>query len=397
MDNIVNLLKGYPDHDLLPTSEIAQATQEVTGEWLRYGDEWGAVPVRTAIAQYLTEGYGFAVNPDHLLLTSGVSHGLAIVAETLTRQQYPSSQHGKHTNVADDTTIHTPVCFLEDPTYFLVRDIFVQRGFQIRYVDTDFARGISLVDLEQKLKACRESSPERLVLIYCIPSHHNPLGVSLDESDRLELIRLCELYQTYLIADEVYHLLGFDCNVDNSNYQRPMAMRSPWVVSVSAFTKILCPGIRCGWVQADPKMIANLANDAVLISAGSPCQMTSWIVAKMIQSGTLQSYQSLCRKEYAARCREMCQQLSDIPGISFAHPRGGYFVWVELVDPASGTAATLRQKCRDEGIDFLPGVVCSSGMNERFNYCFRLCFTLNPLDRITLGVQRLKLCLATDS
>jgi hypothetical protein len=48
--------------------------------------------------------------------------------------------------------------------------------------------------------------PHRRPLLYIIPVHHNPLGVTLPAASRRRLLRLAHRCQLTIIADEVYQV-----------------------------------------------------------------------------------------------------------------------------------------------------------------------------------------------
>ncbi|CAB9512483.1 type transcriptional regulator NorG [Seminavis robusta] len=334
-DNLVNFGCGHPDYALLPVDEIASATQQALlddpngRKWLQYGRENGNYPARAAIAEFLTNLYhtdstSHAIDPETLFVTSGVSHGIQLTCRTLDRVHRQRQQEDAN---------EAPLCWVEDPTYFLVPPIFEQAGYELEAVRTSPDNGLDLSDLETKIRAARTASPDRLLVLYCIPIHHNPLGVSLSEETRTQLIHLCKANEVYLIADEVYHGLGFPGTTSSPT---AMAMRgsSPYIVSVSAFTKLLCPGIRCGWIQTSNRdLLHQIGQEGVLDSGGCSSQLSSGIVRQLIQNGKLDSYLAALQAEYAKRCQHLCQLLQDVSEGSeypfqfdFAVPQGGYFL-----------------------------------------------------------------------
>lgn len=389
-EHVINFGCGHPDASLLPIDEIASATQKALTDqgrsWLQYGRENGNLPARQSLAGFLTTLYGEAVDPATLCFTSGVSHGIQVACRALQRMHPDSTQ---------------PLCFVEDPTYFLIPPIFQQSGYELDSVGTSPESGIDLLSLEQKLQAAREADPNRLLVLYSIPIHHNPLGVSLSEEARLKLVQLCETHRVYLIADEVYHGLSFP---DSPSLQ-PMGVRkSPYVVSASAFTKILCPGIRCGWIQTNNQdLLGLIRQDGVLDSGGCSSQMSSGIVAQLIESGTLVQYMATLQAEYARRCQHLCDQLQNQKScrFQFTVPRGGYFLWVQVNGIDFCVDEAFRTYCRQEhDVDFKTGLSCSQATwrkesPKQLLNSMRLCFAYYNTKSLSDGVERL--CQAIES
>jgi DNA-binding transcriptional MocR family regulator len=114
------------------------------------------------------------------------------------------------------------------------------------------------------------------------------------------MIRMSGQYGMVILADEVYQMLHFasvtppipfgnmvpECMApipsEPTSYSvKPSLSLSPsssvkifpsieltypCVVSVSSFSKICCPGIRCGWVQGSQAMVKLLAVNGMILS-----------------------------------------------------------------------------------------------------------------------------------
>ena len=499
--NVINFACGHPDAKMLPVQQIAEATQNALlppcrqggkgdggsggGEdtyvdgrpWLQYGRENGNYEARKSIAEFIsTQIYGWkkfdsdnprkeeesvqhVVDPDMICLTSGVSHGIQLVARTLIRIH---SNNNNNNKVVDQSSspMHPleSMCFVEDPTYFLVPPILQQSGYDVRPVKTDPIHGLDLTALEQQFELARrreenekttqcdgnrsDNNPQsnRLLVLYCIPTHHNPLGVSLSYESRTALVELCKKYNVYLIADEVYLGLSWgssDGDEANSNIGTASATAETastdvvtsstsshivpmlevmgscpssqhLIISVSAFTKILCPGIRCGWIHTQNRQLLQaIRQEGVLDSGGCTCQLSSGIIRQLILGGQLSTYLTELKTEYSQRCQRLCaalQKVSDSDQYPFKFrfeiPTGGYFLWVSVDGniPFELDDSNFRKFCSTEhNVDFKTGTSCSSSSNDDddeqqqhlFASCIRLCFAYYDPETLEQGVQRL--------
>jgi DNA-binding transcriptional MocR family regulator len=99
---------------------------------LQYGVEQGDGYFRAALAKFLTGGYGFSVNPENLLITTGISNALDLLCSYFTKP--------------GDTI------FCEEPSYFLALRIFIDHGLNVISVETD-ENGLIPASLEEKLAA----------------------------------------------------------------------------------------------------------------------------------------------------------------------------------------------------------------------------------------------------
>lgn len=414
--HVINFGCGHPDASLLPMQLVADATQHALAvgtatsntEWLQYARENGSSNARAAIASFLTRLYyptsddSSVVHPDTLCLTSGVSHGIQLTCRTLLRRH-------NATAATQQDPQERPLCLVEDPTYFLVPAIFQQSGYDVQAVATTASCGMNVDQLQDTLQKLRASSLSRLIVLYTIPVHHNPLGVTLPEEDRVRLVQLCEEYKVHLIVDEVYQGLGFPDTADDTiPSPAPMALRSPNVIAVSAFTKILCPGIRCGWIQTlDLDLLLEIGKDAVLDSGGCSSQLSSGIITSMLdkdasmKESPLESYMMSLQTEYAKRCHHLCQELSKASsrndfGFDFCIPKGGYFLWVQLTGLDFVVDEAFRIFCQTRyDVDFKTGASCTSANSSvddnefPFPQSLRLCFAYYDTPTLTLGVERL--------
>ena len=496
--NVINFSCGHPDARLLPVQQIAEATQNallppgrqggnggggsgsggndddtyVDGlPWLQYGRENGNYEARKSIADFIsTQIYGWkkfdsdnprkeeesvqpVVDPDMICITSGVSHGIQLVARTLIR-----IHNNNNNKVVDQSSspLHPlePICFVEDPTYFLVPPILQQSGYNVRPVKTDPMHGLDLTALEQQFELARQrdvheketqhdgnrnDNPQsnRLLVLYCIPTHHNPLGVSLSYESRTALVELCSKYNVYLIADEVY--LGLSWGSSDDDKAKPIVSTGVvasssssssaslhivpmlevsmgscpssqhLVISVSAFTKILCPGIRCGWIHTqNQQLLQAIRQEGVLDSGGCTSQLSSGIVRQLILGGQLSTYLTELKMEYSRRCQRLCDALQKVSDndqypfkFRFEIPTGGYFLWVSVDGniPFKLDDDNFRTFCLTEhNVDFKTGTSCSSSSNNDdddhhqqhpFASYIRLCFAYYDSETLEQGVQRL--------
>ena len=185
-DDFIDLGVGQPESKLLPLELFQQASSHALQgprEILQYGAEAGDDYFRSSLASFLSKHYAQNVEASSLFITNGISQALAMICTLFTKP--------------GDTI------FVEEPTYFYALDIFRDYGLNIISVPVD-DKGLIIEDLESLL---RKHKP---VFIYTIPTFQNPSGATLPHSRREKLIELAEMFNTLIVADEVYHLLYYD-------------------------------------------------------------------------------------------------------------------------------------------------------------------------------------------
>ncbi|MBC2703480.1 PLP-dependent aminotransferase family protein [Desulfobacula sp.] len=359
--NMIHLGLGQPTNSLLPLNDIKNAAAHALSVnnpfFLAYGKEQGNINFRETLAQFLTGQYAYTVGPDQLLITNGNSQALDFICTHFT---HPG-----------DTV------FVEEPSYFLALKIFVDRKLNIVGIPMD---GYGL-DIDALKKFLNSKKP---TFVYTIPAYHNPASVTLSLQRREELVRICSENNILLVADEVYHCLSYT--------EKPPPSMGYWadqclLISLGSFSKILAPGLRLGWMQANSKLIQKLSKAGILESGGGFNPFTSEIVNSVIRSGILTTHINRLKDVYRQRIEVFVEQSTkSFPEqVVFQYPSGGYFIWVELPDYID--TKFLRQAAKTDNVDFLPGSFFSS-KNRLKNY-IRLSFAFYPKEILREGIKRL--------
>ena len=352
---------GQPDDAILPVDILHQAALLPAAEGrrhaLQYGTEFGDGHLRLVLADFLSVHYAFAVDPEPIFITNGNSQAIDIVCTAFT-------QPGD-------------VVFVEEPSYFLALDIFRNHHLQIVGITVD-EHGLSIDALETALE---QHAP---ALLYTIPAFHNPTGVTLSAQRRRRLVELAVRHGFLIVADEVYQLLDYGGDVP-----APMAayLDSGRVLSLGTFSKILAPGLRLGWIQAQMSLLQRLAKTAYVISGGGLNPYASSIVQCVIEQGWQAQYLQTLRTLFRERTDVMHNALMrHFPkDIEYNKPRGGYFFWLKFA-PEIDTKQFMHT-ARELKVGFRAGSVFSvSGGQKNF---MRLSFAFYAADRIEAGIESL--------
>lgn len=365
---IIDLGAGEPDQSVFPLHMIHRAAAERFSQgdasFLQYGAEQGDGYFRLGLAKFLSRGYGLPINPESIFITAGISSALDLLCTLFTQ--------------AGDTI------FVEETTYFVAPKIFADHHLKIIPVEMD-ENGLMIESLEENLKRFKPK------FLYTIPIHHNPTGSTLTDARRSRLIELAQQFDFLILADEVYQLLSY---TDDS--PKPFAAHTgdnaENIISLGSFSKILAPGLRLGWIQAQPQRIKRLVTSGLLDSGGGMNPFTSAIVRSVIERGDLEKHVHHLIETYRPRLQKMDSLLRQhLTDITYIVPKGGYFFWVRL--PEQIDAIKLRQQAKAFKVDFRQGALFSA-TGESQNY-IRLCFAHYDEEYIEEGILRLKKCLET--
>jgi 2-aminoadipate transaminase len=380
---LINFARGHPNPSLLPIDAMKEALillreQSNFLSCLPYpsqDQDNGSNLFRQQLSLFLAQhterdDHGHAASTrvcgsNDFFATHGVSHAVELLCGTLTQ---PGDIVG-----------------IEIPTYFLVGRIFENHGLKLQPLPMKDFR-LDVATLETKLKSGEFPVPR---LLYTIPTNHNPTASTLPVDDRIQLAQLAEDYGFTVIADEVYHLLDWSTKrpARMAEFNSPSAGTGNFgcCVSISSFTKIFCPGIRCGWIEAPPRIIAELKNYGYIRSQGGCVPFVGELMRLVLESGLATQVLTNLQASYQHRSTLLCDILQEENIRVCVRPSGGFFVWIELpVD----NVVDFSQYSLDHGVKFLPGVSCDHFGGADCAPYGRLCFADLTLADLEQGARK---------
>ncbi len=365
-DGVIDLAWGHPSDRLHPLTTLKPAIDDVfaRGETaaLQYSGYQGYGPLIESLAGFLSDEpcYVEPVAPQNLYLGYGASHGLDVACTLFTS--------------TGDTV------WVEEPSYYLVRQILLDHGLNIVGVPTD-ENGMDVSAAAQMLASGDLPRPQ---LVYVIPTYHNPMGSVMPSDRRQSLVNLAVENEFIVAADEAYHLLHYADPPPPTlaTYDRS---ECGTVVSLGSFSKILAPGIKLGWVHARPKLVERYTYAGSNFSGGNN-NFAAAIVDVAIRTGLLTEHLATLRQIYRERVTVMDRALAGyLPDARFQVPGGGYYFWLRL--PEGVDTRALERRALEAGVTMRPGPAFSG--QGLFENCLRVCFALSEPDEIEEGLRRL--------
>jgi 2-aminoadipate transaminase len=361
--DVVRLAMGSPAREAIPSATFGTLLGELAGNGhaaFDYGPTEGDRALRDALTAFLA-GQGTPVAPEELLITSGGMQGLDLVCKLLV---------GPGDLVA-----------VESPTYTNGTATISGYEGEMEEVPGD-ADGLDVDELERLTE--RRGTPPKL--IYTIPTFQNPSGTTLSLARRERLIELAAEWGAVVLEDDPYSLLRFEGEPLPS--LRELGAGRARVIAVHTFSKILAPGLRVGWVVAEPELIERMvdARQSMDTCTAPPMQQ---LVARFLADGLADEHLDSLRAAYRQRKRAMQEALEDELaglGASWTDPQGGFFLWLTLPE-AIDTQALFRDALA-EGVAYIPGPAFSIG--GRFPNALRLAFSAESPDRAREGIRRLR-------
>ncbi|MEX5585840.1 GntR family transcriptional regulator MpaR [Pseudomonas urmiensis] len=248
---------------------------------------------------------------------------------------------------------------IEAPAFYACLQVLERLKLKAVEIPVHPREGMDLGVLAQTL----DKHPVKAV--WCMTNFQNPVGASMPDAKKQELVELLRRHQVPLIEDDVYAELY-------CAQQAPKPAKAydteGLVMHCGSFAKSLAPGYRIGWVAAG-RFAQKIERLKLMTSlcASMPAQAA---IADYLQHG---GYDRHLRKlRYALEG----QQASMLAAIArhfpaqtrVSQPSGGYFLWLEL--PEQMDALKLFHLALAQGISIAPGPIFSP--TGRFANCIRL-------------------------
>jgi 2-aminoadipate transaminase len=358
--DLISFAGGFPDPLTFPRERAATLLAELAaaGESaaFQYAPTRGLASTLDAVAQRLDSQQGRRPGDDELLITSGAIEALELAGMSLLDR--------------GDTVV------VEGPTY--LGAIMAFRGFEAKIVTVPMDdEGLDVDELS--LALTRGLRPK---LLYTIPDHQNPAGVSLTKSRRERLVELAHRYGFLIFEDVAYRELGF-------GEEEPPTLWSlapDLVVQAGTTSKTFFPGVRLGWAAAPAEVSAQLvaAKQNTDQCAGALGQR---LYEEYVRRGWIDEQLAESRLLYRRKCERMLAALERfMPESSrWTTPNGGFFSWLTLPDGVDATE--LARQAVDRGVAIVPGSLFFADGRGADNV--RLSFSLVDEAQIDDGIERL--------
>jgi 2-aminoadipate transaminase len=360
--DIVRLAMGSPAPEAIPAATLARIASEVLGaaspDAFDYAATEGDPALRDALLTEL-QGTTDETTADRITITAGGMQGLDLAFKLfvdpgdLVVVESPTYTNGSATALSYQATL------LEVP------------------VDDE---GLDVEALQQLVNQAGRTPK----VIYTVPTFQNPSGSTMSAARRRRLLELTRAWGSVVIDDDPYGMLRFEGDAVPSLHE--LAAGDPLVFSVRTFSKIVAPGLRVGWVDADPSLGQLLINakQAMDTCTNPPMQR---LVAGFLRGGYLDEHLAAQRTAYRQRKQAMQQALAEhfTGRARWTDPDGGFFLWVTFDDDVDTEA--LFAPALADGVAFIPGNAFSPG--RRFPNALRVCFASTAPERIHEGIARL--------
>jgi 2-aminoadipate transaminase len=359
---VVSLAGGMPYVSALPLDVVGESLSQLVAEQglvaLQYGSGQGAPVLREAIIDVMAP-QRVAAHPDDIVVTTGSQQAVDLI-----------------TRIFIDPG---DVVVAEAPSYVGALGVFAAYQADVVHVPLD-DEGLDPQALEATLRRLRREG-RRVKLLYVVPNHHNPAGVTLSAQRRPQIVEIARRYGVLILEDDPYGLLGFDGDPLPSLHSHD----PEGVLYVGSFSKTFAPGFRVGWAVA-PHAVRErlvLASESAILCPSSFSQLA---VSTYLERHDWKHQVGLFRDLYRERRDAMVRGLRELlPSARWTVPGGGFYVWVTL--PPGLDSKSMLPRAVTHRVAYVPGTAFyanGQGRDQmRLSYCFP-----TP-DRIREGLRRL--------
>jgi 2-aminoadipate transaminase len=366
---IISFAGGFPDSAMFDVEGLREASQqaltEEPGAALQYGATEGYEPLRTQLAAFERSKGVTDIEPQDLIVTTGSQQALDLLGKTMISP--------------GDKVI------VEGPTFLATIQCFRLYGADLVSAPID-ANGVQTEKLEQLIQ---EHKPK---LVYLIPSFGNPSGALLSLERRRKVLELAVKYQVLIVEDDPYGDLYFGEAPPPSllALAKEVPGSREWIAHAGSLSKVLSPGLRVGWLVAQPELLAK-ATMCKQFSDAHTSTFAQATAAQYLKSGRMPQTLRKVRQAYAERARAMAEALKRELGdaIEFTEPKGGLFFWARLTGKGGKVkdAGEFAKRAIEQGVAFVPGAPFYA--QDPDVSTFRLSFATADVGKIQEGMGRL--------
>ena len=359
-ERLIRFTRGVPATESFDPKQLVECAKSVIEQYtnvvLQYGASRGFTPLREHLAQQDN------VDPQRVILGQGSLQLQDISAHVLLKSG--------------------DLAYTENPSYDRSLTIFKRVGCRITGFSLE-PDGLNVDAIETRLK-----HGDRPIIFYIIPDFQNPSGTVLSFEKRQRIANLAREYSFWIIEDSPYR----DLRYRGHNLPSIFELAPDRVFKMSSFSKVICPGLRVGYMIAPEPMadpIAHWAEDTYINSS----YINQAVVHAYQQCGWLEKHIQFLKDLYRPRLDAMLKAL-DQHMASYAtwnKPEGGFFIGVTL--NAKIKAEDLLTRAEEANLQLSDGRnFFTNASGDQF---IRLPFCALTMEEIEEGVARLAQVVST--
>src|SRR5947209_16426632 len=320
----INLGQGMPDFEA-PQAIKDAACRAIQDGYNQYAITWGAPALREAVARKVTAFNGLPCDPDrNVTVCCGATECMMATMLALV-------------DPGDEVVIFQPFYENYGPDAIIsgAKPVWVPLRPPRWTFDPDELR--------------RAFSPRTKAVILNTPN--NPTGHVYGREELSLIAELCQAYDAFALADEIYEYI---IHVDKPHVSiATLPGMLERTITISGLSKTFSvTGWRLGYCVAPAEVTRGIRKIHDFLTVGAPHPLQ---VAAATALGFPQGYYDKLREDYRRRRGILLPYLRDA-GFEFAEPEGAYYVMCDVAK-LGGTDDTefVRRLIREVGVSAVPG------------------------------------------
>ncbi|MFI8369544.1 PLP-dependent aminotransferase family protein [Streptomyces sp. NPDC085466] len=315
----VDFRPGVPDLSLFPRAAWATAQRAALGQLphhaLGYPDPRGLPALRAALAAMLTRRRGVVVDPDRLVVCSGVAQAATLLGFVLRERG--------HTKVG-----------VEDPGSPEHARLFAATGLETVWLPLD----------EEGLRPAPLAAAEVRAAVVT-PSHQFPSGIAWSAERRSMLLDWARSVDGYVLEDDY----DGDFRYDRAPVGALQGLDPERVVYAGSVSKSLAPGLRLGWTVVPEVLLDEVVERKRTMDLGHPA-LDQAALAYLVTGGGYDRQLRRCQRVYRERRDALLAALDEhFPGTSVTGIAAGLHV-IARVPARYGPAERFLAEAAGAGV-----------------------------------------------
>ncbi len=296
---VYHLNIGQPD---IKTPEVAlNAIKNATISVLEYSHSAGFESYRNKLSAYY-KTHGLPVESSEIIITTGGSEALLFAM-------------GSTMDAGDEIII-------PEPFYANYNGFSTASGVTVVPVMSTIDEGFALPPIAAFEKLITKRTKAILI---CNPG--NPTGYLYSKEEILQLAEIVKKHDLFLIADEVYREFVYDKNDSHFSVMNVPGIEQHAIMIDSVSKRYSMCGARIGCIVSKNKEVMQTAMKFAQARLSPP---TYEQIASEAALDTPQSYFDEVIAEYKERRDTLIAELSKIPGVKVATPKGAFYCIARL-------------------------------------------------------------------
>jgi len=357
-DDVLAFWFGESDEVTAPEVREAAARSLQDGETF-YAHNLGLPALRQAIADYVGTLHA-PVDVQRIAVTSSGVSALMLASQMLV-------------GPGDEVVAVTPVW-----PNLTAQPLIL--GARVTRLPLRAEKGVWRLDMDELRSVV---TPSTRVLLVNAPN--NPTGWTLTHGEIQAILAHCRSTGTWVVSDEVYERLYYGPAPAAPSFLDACTPQDRVVVVQSFSKSFLMTGWRLGWL---------VVPEGALDALGKLIEFNSSCAPVFVQRGAVQALQGASTsveplRRHLQDCRDLLVGgLASLPGVEASLPVGGMYAFFRI-EGVSDSLEFAKHLVREHRLGVAPG----SAFGDEGQGWLRWCFASRDLERLRLGLQRMRAAL----